>query len=218
MSVALQINSFDRGATAQIRELERELSPAKLQATYGPRCRELTRDHLSALPDNKHGWPSTGFWEAAARATRFETHGSFIKIVVDKIGVRQRYYGGRIAPVNAKALAIPISPVSYGKTPADFPGLILISTKKGGYLVQRDADAGGREKKTRFAKRAAWMGGNTGERLRASLNFLFKLSGGVNQAPNPNVLPTQAEYRATIFAAARERLAGIKARKGGVTA
>lgn len=207
MSVALQINTFDRGSTAQVRELERELSPAKLQATFGPKCQELTRDHLKALPDNKRGWPSTGFWEAAARATRFETHGSFIKIVVDKIGVRQRYYGGVITPVNKDALTIPISPLSYGKTAKNFPGSFLLKTKKGAYIVM-NTEAGKNQRQKRRGVR----------NLRTTLVFLFKLVLSVKQAPNPNVLPTMAEYKATIFAAARERLAGIKARKGGVKA
>jgi hypothetical protein len=212
VSVALQINTYDRGATAQVRELERELSPAKLQATYGPRCKELTRDHLAALPDNKRGWPSTGFWEAAARATRWEPHGNFIKIIVDKIGVRQRYYGGHIAPVKAGALTIPISPLSYGKTAKDFPGSFVLRTKKGAYIVMYGNQGPrpvGQSPKTK-GKRGRGP-------QRATLIFLFKLSLGVDQAPNPNVLPTPAEYRATIFEAARERLAAIKARKGGVT-
>lgn len=206
MSVALQINSFDRGATEQVRAVERELSPAKLQATYGPRCRELTRDHLAALPDNKRGWPSTGFWEQAARATRWEAHGSFIKIIVDKIGVRQRYYGGVIAPVNAAALTIPISPLSYGKTVKDFPGSFLLRTKKGAYIVQYQMS--GSHPKARSPRKKGRAP------LKATLTFLFKLVGSVKQAPNPNVLPTQAEYRQAIFAAARERLAGINLRKG----
>lgn len=213
MSVALQINTFERGGTAQVKELERELSPSKLQATYGPRCRELTRDHLAALPDNKRGYPSTGFWEQAARATRWEPQGDSIKIIVDKIGVRQRYFGGVIRPVNASALTIPISPLSYGKTAKDFPGSFLLMTKKGGYIVMY----GGEGPRSSGPKVKGKRGrGRTAQ--RATLIFLFKLSGGVYQAPNPNVLPTPAEYRATIFEAARERLAGIKARKGGVKA
>ncbi len=211
MSVALKINTFDRGVTEEFRTLERELSPAKLQAVYGPRLREQTRDHLAALPDNKRGYPSTGFWEAAARATRWQPEGDSIRIIVDKIGVRQRYYGGVITPVNKDALTIPISPLSYGKTAKDFPGLFLLKTKKGAYLVMY-GNQGPRSSGPK-AKRGRGRGPQA-----ATLIFLFKLVGSVKQAPNPNVLPTAAEYRATIFAAVRERLAGIKARKGGVKA
>lgn len=208
MSVALRINVTDRGATEQLLELARELTPAKLQSTFGPRCRELTRDHLKKLPRNKRGWPSTKFWEGAARATRWEPReNGMIAIVVDKVGMRQRYYGGHIAPVNADALTIPISPLSYGKTVKDFPGSFLLRTKKGAYIVMA-TEAGRNQRQKRRGVR----------NLRAALIFLFKLVGGVDQAPNPNVMPTPAEYRATVFAAARDRLAGIKARKGGVTA
>jgi len=210
MSVALQINTFDRGATAVLEELNRELSPEKLRATFGPRCQELTRDHLKRLPHNKKGWPATNFWEAAARATRWEPAAGGIKIVVDKVGVRQRYLGGHIAPVTASALTIPISPLSYGKTAKDFPGSFLLKTKKGAYIVQYQTS--GSHPKAR-SPRTKGRGP-----LRATLTFLFKLVGSVDQKPNPNVMPTPEEYRATVFAAARERLAGIKARKGGVTA
>lgn len=208
MSATVTVSVKDRGATEAVRELERELSPAKLQHTYGPRCKELTRDHLKRLPRNKRGWPSTKFWERAARATTWEPRqNGAIAVVVSLVGVRQRYLGGHIAPVKADALTIPISPLSYGKTVKDFPGSFLLRTKKGAYIVMATELGKGRRQQRRGVKN-----------LRAALVFLFKLVDSVDQAPNPNVLPTPAEYRATVFAAARERLAGIKARKGGVTA
>lgn len=210
MSVALQIKTFDRGATDAVRQLEAELSPSKLSATFGPRCKELTRDHLKRMPRNKRGWPSTGFWEQAARATRWEPRGAgTIAIVVDKIGARQRYLGGPIRPQIASALTIPISPLSYGKTAKDFPGSFLLKTPKGAYIVMY-GNANGKPLKPESGRKRARTA------LRGTLVFLFKLSGGVNQKPNPNVLPTPAEYRETIFAAARERIAAIKTRKGGV--
>jgi hypothetical protein len=212
MSVALQINTFERGASDAVRELERELNPTKLSAVYGPRLREQTRDHLKQLPRNKKGWPSTNFWEQAARATRWEPRGAgVVAIVVDKIGVRQRYMGGPIRPQTAKALTIPISPLSYGKTAKDFPGSFILSTRKGAYIVMYGSADGKPTKPESGRKRARTA-------LRATLIFLFKLSGGVDQKPDKGVLPTPAEYRATIFAAARERITAIKTRKGGVTA
>lgn len=207
MSAILSIEVYDKGATEMVRTLERELSPAQLQATYGPRCQVLTRDHLADLPDNKHGWPSTGFWEQAARATVWVNHGNFIKIRVEKIGVRQRYYGGHIAPVTKDALTIPISPISYGKTVADFPGAFLLKTPKGAYIVLKNETGAAPKSTTKSRRKSKALNPK-----RATFTFLFKLVGSVDQAPNPDVLPTPAEYRAVCFQAARERIAALKLR------
>lgn len=214
MSVALKVNVLNLGMSDAMREARRQLTPSQLRATVGPLLRMQTRDHLKNLPGNKKGWPSTGFWEDAARATRWEAEGDAVRIVVDKIGVRQRYLGGPITPQVKGALTIPISPIAYGKTVADFPGSFLMKTPKGAYIVMY-ANEGvnkGRAFKPEARRRRALHA------LRATLIFLFKLSGGVNQKPDPNVLPTSAEYRATVFAAVRERLAGIKMKSGGVKA
>lgn len=207
MSASLTVNIVDR-ATDTLRELQSELSPKKLSATFGPKCRELTRDHLAQLPDNQRGWPSTGFWESAARATRWEPTDTGIKIIVDKVGVRQRWKGGPIAPDKKEALTIPVSPLAYGKTAADFPGAFVLTTSKGAYLALK-VDQGST---ITPAKGSALRKKTRGRTIRSSLVILFKLfTGTIVQKPNPDVMPTDAEYRATVFAAARERLAGIKA-------
>lgn len=211
MSATLTININDR-ATDAVRELQRELSPKQLAATFGPRARELTRDHLAKLPDNKRGWPSTGFWESAARATRWEPTETGIKIIVDKQGVRQRWKGGPISPREKEALTIPVSPLAYGKTAADFPGSFILPTIKGAYIAMYGNEGPPQARGPGYGKRRAL------QRRRATLIILFKLfTGTIQQAANPDVMPTTAEYRNVVFTAARERLAGIKARKGITT-
>jgi hypothetical protein len=92
--------------------------------------------------------------------------------------------------VNVRALTIPISPVAYGHRAADFPGLFMLKTRNGAFLVQRGERAGVRGQRVR----SRGLGGNVSRRLRADLNFLFLLSFGVNQEGDDTVIPTADQY------------------------
>jgi len=181
-------------ATPRLNELRESLTPRRLAAAVGPACARLVQQHLRTIGPNKRGWPTTNFWARAAKATSWAQMPDGVKISVNQVGVRQRFFGGAILPVRKQALAIPISPVSYGHVPSDFPGLFLIKTAKGAYLVQHGTGLGG-TKKAR-ATLAHGLGGNTKSRSAASLNFLFKLSPGVLQGPDPSVMPDMSLLRA----------------------
>lgn len=176
------------------------LQPQKVARITGPKLRETVRDHIKRLPKNKKGWPSTGFWEDSARATTWEaqTDGSVI-IRVNKIGFRQRYHGGVIRAVEAKALTIPISPQAYGHTAADFPGSFLLRTKKGAYLVRY---TGGNTAKGKFKKQ------------NATIEFLFKLQVSVRQPEMPWIIPDATKLHAVAFAALEEYFRQVTT-KGG---
>jgi len=154
--------------------------------------RAFWRDHLKGLPSNKKGWPSTGFWEEAADSVDATASEEGVSLQGHKIGLRQRYYGGTIAPVNADALTIPISPISYGHTASEFPGLFLLRTKKGAYLVQSGVEIDAKTGRVNGIGRKGR--GNAGQRRVAALNFLFKLVASVTQAPNPDVVPRREEF------------------------
>jgi hypothetical protein len=196
MSLSLKTSVVDH-ATPAIEAKLAKCSPSRLRAIIAPALVRHTQTHLLRNGKNKRGWPSTGFWADAARGTSWQSvdSGKNVSVVIsiNKIGVRQRFYGGLIRPVNKKALAIPISPVSYGHLPSDFPGLFLLPTKKGAYLVQNDSAAAGKETKTSYRDRRGAMGGNAKRRQRAQLNFLFKLVGSVNQPADPSVIPSTEE-------------------------
>jgi hypothetical protein len=208
MIANINITVFD-GASEPLAAKIRALTPARLAKVTGPRLRELTRAKLASNPSNRRGWPSTGFWEDAARATTWVDNGDgSITIAINKIGVRQRYYGGVITPKNAKALTIPLTEEAYGKTAADFDNLILVKTPKGAYLAQSSYESRGPS--TRSA-RSGHARGNAIKRQR--LTFLFKLVGSVNQAANPDIIPTPAGYVESAKGALGEAVAVIV--KGG---
>jgi hypothetical protein len=191
MSVYTSIKVSRDTATPALNELLQKATVKELRAAVGPVVLATVQDHLAANGRNKRGWPSSSFWGSAAKSTSWNAQAaqdSTIIITINKIGVRQRYHGGNIAPVKAKALAIPISPASYGKKPSDFPGMILIRPKKGAYLCGREQEMTGVRKDGKRTKR-----GQGSKISRERLQFLFKLVGGVYQAPDPSVLPSVGE-------------------------
>lgn len=203
MASGITITIVNDEVTPAVHDLINSLSPARLAARIGPAVATLVEKYLGRLGPNKKGWPSTRFYEKFARNVRWtpEPDGPIIGILPALIqgrtvSLRQRVFGGPIRPREARALAIPISPVSYGHVPADFPGLFMIKTPKGAYLVQYGQSVGARTARSSRAK-----GGNPSRRLNASLNFLFKLSFGVNQDGDRSVLPADQDILQTAVAA-----------------
>lgn len=195
--VALTFDIRDGASPALLAKLA-AISPEELQPVVGPALQDLTREHLGTRPRNKKGWPSTRFYENFLDNVEWLPHPSGVVIAIfpavihgRNVSLRQRLLGGPITPRTAKALAIPISPVSYGKVPSDFPGLFLIKTKKGAYLVQYGLGASATGVWKKVGRNA---GGNSGRRRDATLNFLFVLKGGVNQNPDDSVLPSMDRY------------------------
>lgn len=191
MSVGYEIKVNDR-ATQPLVDMTNALQPAALAARVGPAAAQLTRSYLRRLPANQQGWPTTHFYQRASRATTWTATEGGVVISINQIGFRQRYAGGPIRPVKAKFLTIPISPQAYGKTASDFPGSFIIKTAKGAYIVQY----GGTVSKT----------GRGLNKHNATLEFLFKLSAGVNQKANPNILPSDDVYYTVIHQAIKEAI------------
>lgn len=186
---------YKDGASGPLMDMLDQMSPKKAAAVTGPPVRQVVRDHVKRNPRNKKGWPSTGFWEDAARGTTWDSDDTSLTVTIDKVGFSQRYYGGRISPVKAKFLTIPIASQAYGKSVNDFPGSFLITTPKGAYIVQY---AGGNTDKGKFKKQ------------NATLEFLFKLSKGVTQKENRSIIPDEATLVRVAVAAIGEYFRQIK--------
>lgn len=182
-----------------LQHMMEQLGGRKVFDTISAPLVRLFQRHLRALPHNIHGWPPVNFYPDAARATsaQFEVDGTVISIAQQ--GIRQRYFGGTISAVNKRALTIPISPDSYGKKASDFEGegMFLMQTPKGAYLVRYN-DSGLR--KTGQSKAAS-------VRSKSTFNFLFKLVPSVNQAANPDIIPSDDEIYNTIAEELKKELA-----------
>ena len=200
MSVSFSIDLKD-SASAALKAKMAKTSGQRLNAFVGPAVALEVKHNFLSLGHNKQGWPTTNFWAGAARSTNWSSLVDGVVVSCNQIGVRQRYHGGEIKPVNAKFLTIPISPVSYGHVAADFPGLFLMTTKTGAYLVQSGQSV---SEKTGSFGGAKKLGGNSKRRKFASLNFLFILKASVTQEADPSVLPTDERITQVALEALQE--------------
>lgn len=128
MSVEISIKVIKDTATPALRRLAKQLDPHYLGTRIAPPLARHWRNHLAGLPKNKQGYPSTGFWEDAARRVQGIATREGALLSCDKLGVRQRYYGGSIEAINHNNLTIPICAEAYGTTVADwgFENLTLV--------------------------------------------------------------------------------------------
>ena len=191
-------------ATPALQGMLRRLGPQDFAEATGPALVKITRKQLRVAQSwgNKKGWPSTGFYTNFADNVHWlpETTGVLLFILPAVIngrvtGLARHVFGGApIVPTEAGALSLPIDPMANGKSPADFPGLFLIHTKKGAYLVMHlDAVS---EKVPRMVQNV--KGKRTGERFtrreRAmGIVFLFKLVASTDPQPKREVLPSDEE-------------------------
>lgn len=210
MSVQTNITIPRDTATSAVAMFNQTMHPDQIQARVGPAVAGLTRNYLRGLPSNKKGWPTTNFWQRASRAVSWIATSLGVLVRINQVGVKQRYHGGRISPVRRRALTIPISPEAYGKTVSDFPGAFLIKTKRGAFIVQRGEGLNARGNVVQSRGR-----GFASKRVVAALEFLFKLSPGVNQRGDPTVLPPDEAYFVTAHQAIKSGIARIN--RGGAT-
>ncbi|HXI73455.1 MAG TPA: hypothetical protein VNN22_24190 [Verrucomicrobiae bacterium] len=131
MAISYAINIVDNVSPAMV-ALEGLFTPSQLAANIGEAEVNLFQNHFIHAPTNKYGYPTTGFWPAAARATNWSAVADGVNINVNQIGIRQRFMGGDIFPVHAKNLAIPARAEAYGKTPGEFNNLQLAWHRVGG--------------------------------------------------------------------------------------
>lgn len=174
-------------ATRDIGELQARLAPRALNAELGQAVRVSIREHLRLknLQPNKQGWPKTGFYGRARERVVWEADGRRALVRIQMDGIRQRYKGGEIKPVNASVLTIPAIAEAYGRTAQEFPGLMArFFGRRGGKLagaLVRTVPGGGDE-------------------------VVYWLLRRVEQQPDPSVLPTAAEFARDIQKAVVRRL------------
>lgn len=180
-------------------------------AAIGRAVVKLFQRNFRSLPDNKHGWPTTNFWERAARATNYDLLGAGVAINVNQIGVRQRLEGGEIHAKGGGYLTIPARAEAYGKRASDFNNLHVAFFKTGhGFfaaLVEAQATniSFGRQRADGSRKvKAESTGGGV----------MFWLVKSVNQAANPDVIPSQFEIAAVCFSTTNDIVDRAIARGG----
>lgn len=178
-------------ATGRIQALSNLLAAENVAPKVGPGVTRLVFDHLIARDSshpNRLGGQRTHFYSQAAQATTWEADGGDVRISIAHLGVRQRFLGGVIRPVNKKALAIPARAEAYGKTPGEFQDLKLVVFRSGAAaLVQADQSLIRFVRSRKDGSLKLKRMGNRGGLV------MFWLVKSVRQAADPGVLPTKQQ-------------------------
>lgn len=163
-------------------------SPRNIKRAVGTACVRAVQMHLRALGPNKQGWPTTGFYDGAARGTAWDESPEGIVLTIDNAArpgaMRQRYYGGSI-DAKDKLLAIPARAEFYGHSPTEFTNLQFVPFPSGAMaFVIGKGGVGkvnfqtGREQNVK------------GAGVRSEAMVAFWLTDHVDQAADPDVLPS----------------------------
>jgi hypothetical protein len=195
MNITVEI--IDR-ATPAVKRIEAGLKSGAIQREIGGSVVKLVQDHFHSLPPNKYHFPTTRFWQRAADATSYEAVPDGVRIRVNQVGVRQRFFGGPIDPKRGRYLTIPAVAETYGCSAADFSNLVVVRSGKA-------SDPNG---SSRLALAPATAARNAAG-LVDPANVYFWLVRHVWQDGNPEVLPEDQEIIDTALAAARRYLSNL---------
>ncbi len=208
MSLDVRMSVKD-SATPALMDKMSKIDPERLALAILPPLREHWRDHLAAMPRNQRGYPSTGFWEGAARSVEQNSFAAGGTVYLrgsgppGRPGLRQRYLGGTISAVNHANITIPICAEAYGTTVKDWgmENLVLVILADGRKFY------------------ALWLGGSAGSsfasafkgkwhRAETTVNRAHKFSASVGEQKKPEVIMFRSGGSATGSRA--ERHANLK--------
>ncbi|NQT94194.1 MAG: hypothetical protein HQ559_15640 [Lentisphaerae bacterium] len=166
-----KISTSGSGVSRFFKSIAGTLNDQGVKQVAGRAGANTTKGHLRKLDrgrPNKMGGRRSHFFSAAADSTFFAAVSDGVEIHIAHTGMAQRYYGGTITPVNARALAIPARPEAYGRLPRD-PELpeLFVRTWKGGSVAALAAKENG------------------------ALRVYFWLVKSVTQEGDPSVLPSE---------------------------
>jgi hypothetical protein len=190
-------------------ELMKQLGAALPSALAKATAEDLviaTQDHLRELDTrgNRLGGQRTHFYGEAAANTTGQAEGDQVRVSINKQGIRQRFFGGTIKPVNRKFLTIPARAEAHGKTAREFNNLrFAIDPELGPVLVEAertDVDLQPRRKKlSPVSERARSAGGAV----------MFLLRRSVTQRPDPEVVPSKEKLGAVLRESAGNYMAAL---------
>lgn len=188
----LGFNISIRGnAPESVQALKAGLAPAQLNPIVGRAARNVYREHLFGLNDqrpNALGGARTNFYAGAARATQFRVEGDHVIVSINQVGIALRYFGGTVKPVVKKYLTIPAIPEAHGKRASEFTGLhfsVEKNPKFGGALMPCLVEGARSLLRTRRVKGSPKVF-FAGEQQR---RVVFWLVRSATFKPDPTVLP-----------------------------
>lgn len=199
MAISAIVNITD-AATPALDALVLVMTVKEIGSVVGEAEVILFQNHFRNAPGNKKNWPTTSFWPRAAKATNWKANDLGVLINVNQQGVRQRYVGGEIHPTAGhQYLTIPARAEAYGKTARKFDNLkVAFSRGKAFALVEADAT------QITYGKRDRKSGQRSFSTDTVGGGVYFWLVKSVYQAPDPNVLPADADISSVAMDAIRD--------------
>jgi hypothetical protein len=187
MPDAISINVFD-GISPDLQRKAAALADRRpLMGVLGKKLEVLLRDHFrdrNSEP-NKRGWPAQNFWNRIRNATALTAFdASTATVTVADPAFNQKLHGGTIVPKEAKALAIPMDPEAYGKSPREFNNLHLVVANGRAMLVTNLA--------SNLAKQ---RGGGFKSRSSEISRVMYLLVASVTQDADPRALPDESSLK-----------------------
>lgn len=145
---------------------------------------------------NALGGKRTNFYQRAANSLTAEADATGGTVTIRQRGFRYQVKGGTVrASGKASAvtgrpirfLTIPINPVAHGKVPSDFrtTPLFLLRSKE---------------------KNQVYLARSIGRGKSARVEVLYILKSSVTKAPDPTILPPEAELRAAVVEQIKDTL------------
>lgn len=187
-----------------------KLKAEDLVRVGGRAAANLTREHLFELDrtrPNKMGGKRTHFYADAARSVQTPTvSGSQATVVVNQVGLAQRWLGGTITAGHGTSswsggptryLTIPARPEAYGRRAGEFKDLEFVpaTTDHPAMLVQALQTV---LKRTKKGFKAVGEAGGMA---------MFWLVRSVKQEADPTVMPSDDKYNEAVGTAVNEFLA-----------
>jgi hypothetical protein len=207
MPLGIQIRADTRAAELTLALAVGAVRPASINRWAAGAVANTLRGHFRALAAERHGTafpgvkPPHNFYADAARATTWEADENRASVSVAHRGIRLRFEGGTVRPVNAKFLAIPARAEAYGRRPREFDDLKPIFFKHSGALVQTEQQ----QVRVRKRKSGAYSfkiepGGELGG------GVMFWLVKSATHAADPTVLPTDEALHAAALDEVRRNI------------
>lgn len=197
-------------ASEMLKELyARTTVPVGLHAAIATACADVMKGHLQARDGthaNKMGGRRSHFYWNAAQTVKGEATAEGAEVSVNYLGLRQRWLGGDIYPINAKYLAIPARSESYGIPPKEFPGdLTCIRFRSGTLALVKDEVSQGTDDAGNFQQKSAERGQRKSRKRTIGL-VEYWLKDHVYQEPDPTVMPSPQDMLNAATEAASEYL------------
>lgn len=157
-----------------LKEQRATLASDGVKKAAGNGVRLLLMDYLGGLDSsrpNAVGGRRTHFYAQAARGITYDVTPDGAEVAIHQEGIAQRFYGGKIEPVNSKYLTIPVDPEAYGRRAGEFDNL----------TVQWGRSKGGKARPMFLTE--------TPEDKKTKGRIMYYLAESVEQDPDPTVLP-----------------------------